>query len=128
MGDDLDINDSSDTKDELALVREEALDAGADAAVVSNHWGKGGAGAKDLAETVVKICEGNSNFKFLYDLNLSIEEKIEIIGKAIYGAGSIELSDLARQQVDIYTRQGYRGLPSETFAHYLLYDCPTEDS
>jgi methylenetetrahydrofolate dehydrogenase (NADP+)/methenyltetrahydrofolate cyclohydrolase/formyltetrahydrofolate synthetase len=106
-------NTSSDTEAELALIREESLDAGADAAVVSNHWAKGGAGAKSLAEAVVTICEGEPNFRFLYDLNLSIEEKIEIIGKEIYGADGIELSDLARQQVDIYTRQGYSGLPSK---------------
>lgn len=94
------------------MVREEALAAGADAAVVSNHWAKGGEGARDLAEAVVAICEGESNFKFLYDLNLSIEEKISIIGKEIYGADGIELSDIARQQVETYTRQGYGGLPS----------------
>ena len=94
------------------MVREEALAAGADAAVVSNHWAKGGEGAKDLAEAVIAICEGESNFKYLYDLNLSIEEKIAIIGREIYGADGIELSDLARQQIDTYTRQGYAGLPS----------------
>ncbi|PPR06657.1 hypothetical protein CVT26_001199 [Gymnopilus dilepis] len=102
---------ASDTPAELALVREEALAAGADAAVVSNHWAKGGEGAKDLAEAVIAICEGESNFKYLYDLNLSIEEKIAIIGREIYGADGIELSDLARQQIDTYTRQGYAGLP-----------------
>lgn len=87
--------------------------AGADAAVVSNHWAKGGAGARDLAEATIAVCEGESDFKFLYDLNLPIEEKIDIIGKEIYGADGIELSDLARQQVETYTRQGYGGLPSK---------------
>ncbi|KAF9532986.1 FTHFS-domain-containing protein [Crepidotus variabilis] len=102
---------ASDTNAELALVREEALSAGADGALVSNHWAQGGAGAKALAEAVVGICEGESGFKFLYDLNLSIEEKINIIGKEIYGADGIQLSDLAKQQVDTYTRQGYSALP-----------------
>jgi len=102
---------ASDTPAELALIREEALSAGADAAVVSNHWAKGGAGARDLAEAVINICEGESNFKFLYDLDQSIEAKINAIGTEIYGADGIELSDLARQQVDTYTRQGYSGLP-----------------
>lgn len=104
----------SDSDSELALIREESLAAGADAAVVSNHWAKGGAGARDLAEAVVNICEGDSEFKFLYDLELPIEEKIAIIGKEIYGADGIELSDLARQQVDNYSRQGYGNLPSES--------------
>jgi len=114
----------SDSDSELALVREEALAAGADAAVVSNHWAKGGAGARDLAEAVINICEGDSDFKFLYNLELPIEEKISIIGKEIYGADGIELSDLARQQVGTYSRQGYGGLPSESAPqiHFLFAD------
>jgi methylenetetrahydrofolate dehydrogenase (NADP+)/methenyltetrahydrofolate cyclohydrolase/formyltetrahydrofolate synthetase len=103
----------SDTPAELALVREQALAAGADAAIVSNHWAEGGAGARALAEAVVAACEGLSGFKFLYELNIPIEEKISIISKEIYGADGIELSELARKQVDTYTRQGYGDLPSE---------------
>ena len=103
----------SDSPAELALLREEALNAGADAAIVSNHWAEGGAGARALAEAVVEVCEGTSEFKFLYDLELPIEEKITIIGQQIYGADGIELSDLARQQLETYTRQGYGNLPSK---------------
>ncbi|TFK42578.1 formate--tetrahydrofolate ligase-domain-containing protein [Crucibulum laeve] len=102
---------SSDTPAELELVRQEALSAGADAAVVSNHWAEGGAGARALAEAVIAICEGPSDFKFLYDVNLPIENKIDIIAKEIYGADGIELSEAARTQVDTYTRQGYSNLP-----------------
>ncbi|KAG6900890.1 hypothetical protein C0993_010009 [Termitomyces sp. T159_Od127] len=102
---------ASDTAAELELVRQEALAGGADAAVVSNHWAEGGAGARALAEAVIATCEGESNFKFLYDLNLSIEEKITTISKEIYGADGIELSPLAQKQVDTYTRQGYGNLP-----------------
>ncbi|KAK7054893.1 tetrahydrofolate synthase [Paramarasmius palmivorus] len=75
---------ASDTPAELALVREEALAGGADAAVVSNHWAEGGAGARALADAVVATCEGPSGFKFLYDLDLPIAEKIEIISKQIW--------------------------------------------
>jgi methylenetetrahydrofolate dehydrogenase (NADP+)/methenyltetrahydrofolate cyclohydrolase/formyltetrahydrofolate synthetase len=85
---------------------------------VSNHWAKGGAGARALAEAVVAICEGPSQFKFLYDLDLPIRDKIEVIGKEIYGADGIELSDLARTQIDTYTRQGYSRLPSMSPLHY----------
>ncbi|KAG5728009.1 C-1-tetrahydrofolate synthase, cytoplasmic [Termitomyces sp. T112] len=102
---------ASDTVAELELVRQEALAGGADAAVVSNHWAEGGAGARALAEAVIATCEGESNFKFLYDLDLSIEEKITIISKEIYGADGIELSELAQKQVETYTRQGYGNLP-----------------
>ncbi|EKM82679.1 hypothetical protein AGABI1DRAFT_118122 [Agaricus bisporus var. burnettii JB137-S8] len=102
---------ASDTEAELALVREESLAGGADGAVVSNHWAKGGAGARALAEAVIAICEGESQFRYLYDLDLPIEEKIEIIAKEIYGASGIELSESAKIQVDTYTKQGYRNLP-----------------
>ncbi|KAI1794574.1 C-1-tetrahydrofolate synthase [Ganoderma leucocontextum] len=102
---------ASDTPTELELVRQEALAAGADAAVVSNHWAKGGAGAQALAEAVIATCEGESNFRFLYDLEQPIEKKIEIISKEIYGADGIELSELAQKQVETYTRQGYSNLP-----------------
>ncbi|KAF8329155.1 FTHFS-domain-containing protein [Cantharellus anzutake] len=102
---------ASDTQAELELIKAEALAAGADAAVVSNHWAEGGAGAKALAEAVVALCEGPSNFKFLYDLNESIEAKITSISKNIYGADGIELSERAQKQIETYTRQGYSHLP-----------------
>ncbi len=80
---------------------------------MSNHWAEGGAGARALAEAVIATCEGPSQFRYLYDLDLPIVEKISIISKEIYGADGIELSELAQKQVDTYTRQGYQGLPSE---------------
>jgi methylenetetrahydrofolate dehydrogenase (NADP+) / methenyltetrahydrofolate cyclohydrolase / formyltetrahydrofolate synthetase len=109
------LHPSSDTAAELALIQQRALDGGADAAVVSNHWAEGGAGALQLAEAVVSICEGPSAFKFLYDLELPIEEKIATISKEIYGADGIELSELAQKQIDTYKRQGYNDLPSEWY-------------
>ncbi|KAI0006034.1 FTHFS-domain-containing protein [Russula compacta] len=124
---------TSDTPAELQLIREEALAGGADAAVVSNHWAEGGAGARELAEALVAACEGESQFKFLYDLNLPIEEKITIIARDIYRADGIELSDLAKQQIETYTRQGYRNLPicmaktQYSFSHDpKLKNAPTE--
>ena len=51
----------------------------------------------------------------MYDLDLPIEKKIEIISKEIYGADGIELSELAQKQVETYTRQGYGNLPSTSF-------------
>ncbi|KAI0035773.1 FTHFS-domain-containing protein [Vararia minispora EC-137] len=102
---------SSDTLAELDLVRELALAGGADAAVVSNHWAEGGAGAKELAEALVAACEGESQFRFLYELEQPIEKKIEIICKDVYGADGIELSELAQKQIETYTQQGYGNLP-----------------
>lgn len=105
---------------ELELIQKCALIGGADAAVVSNHWAKGGAGAVPLAEALISACEGESNFKYLYELNLPIEEKIKIISKEIYGAAGVEFSDLAKKQVETYTSQGYADLPSECTCKALL--------
>ncbi|KAF8582663.1 FTHFS-domain-containing protein [Ramaria rubella] len=102
---------ATDTRAELDLVCQEALAAGADAAVVSNHWAQGGAGALGLAKAVIATCEDPPDFRFLYDLDSSIEDKITVIAKEIYRADGIELSDLARKQVDTYTRQGFGKLP-----------------
>jgi methylenetetrahydrofolate dehydrogenase (NADP+)/methenyltetrahydrofolate cyclohydrolase/formyltetrahydrofolate synthetase len=105
-------NHRSDTKAELELICQKALASGAHAAVVSSHWAEGGAGARALAEAVVTICEGPSEFKFLYDLGLPIEEKISIVSREIYGADGIQLSELAQKQVETYKQQGYNDLPS----------------
>lgn len=105
----------SDTPAELELVRSEALAAGADAAVISNHWAEGGAGAKALAEAAVAVCEAQSEFRFLYDLDASIQEKMNIIAREIYRADGVEFSELAGRQIDTYTKQGYGNLPSTSF-------------
>ena len=102
-------------------MRKKSLEAGADAAVVSNHWAQGGAGAKDLAEAIVTVtANSSSDFKFLYELDKTIPEKIEAISKEIYRADGIELSELAQKQIETYTRQGYGNLPSTSVQN--LYD------
>mmetsp|Transcript_9246 Transcript_9246/g.22623 ORF Transcript_9246/g.22623 Transcript_9246/m.22623 type:complete len:653 (+) Transcript_9246:1691-3649(+) len=103
----------TDTDAELEAVRQAALEAGAFDAVVSNHWALGGTGAEDLAKAVEKACsEGNAdNFKFLYDANLSIEEKIGIISKEIYGADGVDYSDLAKKQIQQYESAGFGKTP-----------------
>eukprot|EP00123_Amoebidium_parasiticum_P018558 comp24240_c0_seq1/m.44814 comp24240_c0_seq1/g.44814 ORF comp24240_c0_seq1/g.44814 comp24240_c0_seq1/m.44814 type:complete len:932 (-) comp24240_c0_seq1:839-3634(-) len=102
---------SSDSPAELELVKRKCLEAGAFDAVLTNHWAEGGAGAVPLAEAVVRACEQPSNFKFLYDLNKSIEEKIETIVKEIYGGDGIEILPQAQKQIDQYKNQGFGDLP-----------------
>ncbi|KAG8703075.1 tetrahydrofolate synthase [Ceratobasidium sp. 395] len=103
---------ATDTPAELELVRNEALTFGADAAVVSNHWAKGGAGARELAEALIEACETSEpDFKFTYPLDLPIADKINAIATKIYGADGIELSELAAKQVATYEAQGYGNLP-----------------
>ncbi|XP_076066035.1 pug C-1-tetrahydrofolate synthase, cytoplasmic isoform X2 [Oratosquilla oratoria] len=101
----------SDTEAELNLIKELALGAGASDAVICHHWAKGGEGAKDLAQSVVKASQLSSNFKFLYDLELPIEEKIRIIARNIYGADDIEIKPDAQIQIDRYYKQGFSNLP-----------------
>jgi methylenetetrahydrofolate dehydrogenase (NADP+)/methenyltetrahydrofolate cyclohydrolase/formyltetrahydrofolate synthetase len=71
------------------------------------QWALGGKGAVDLSNAVVQACarSDKTSFKFLYDLNLGIKEKIDIIAKEMYGAEGVELSDIAQRKIDLYTAQ-----------------------
>jgi methylenetetrahydrofolate dehydrogenase (NADP+)/methenyltetrahydrofolate cyclohydrolase/formyltetrahydrofolate synthetase len=104
---------ASDTATEHEVIREEALKAGAEDAIVSNHWAEGGKGAIDLAEGVVKASQSKSrNFKLLYEAEgNSVEDKLNIIAREMYGADGVELSELARDKIETYTRQGFGNLP-----------------
>ncbi len=102
---------SADTEAEVKLVERIALEAGAEAAVMSDHWANGGEGARELAEAVIAACEKPSEFKFLYDVNLPIKQKIEIIAKEIYGADGVKFEPLAEQQIAFYEEAGFGKLP-----------------
>ena len=102
---------ATDTQAEVELVREAAIEAGAEDAVVSRHWMQGGGGAAKLAEAVVKAAEKPSNFKFLYPLDISIKEKIEIICKEIYGADGVDFLPEAEEKIELYTKLGFDKLP-----------------
>jgi len=101
----------SDTEMELEKVRSLCISHGAFDAVVCMHYAKGGAGAVALAAAVKRAAEAPSNFHFLYDLTLPIEEKIEIISKEIYGADGVDISETAQEQISRYRRQGFNDLP-----------------
>lgn len=102
---------ATDTEAEIAVVREEALAAGATDAIPANHWAEGGKGAVDLAQGVIKASALEKDFKLLYDLTSSVQERIEAIGKRMYGAEKVEFSELAQKKVDTYQRQGFGNLP-----------------
>ncbi len=102
---------ATDTPAEVELIREAALKMGAMDAVVSTHWADGGKGAKALAEAVVKAADKPSNFKFLYDAEKSIKEKIETIAREIYRADGVDYTPEAEEQVERYTRLGFSNLP-----------------
>jgi formyltetrahydrofolate synthetase len=101
----------TDTWAEINLIREAALAAGASDAVLAEHWLKGGDGATELAEAVVAACEEPKEFAYLYPLNMSIKQKIEIICKDIYNAGDVEYSSVAEAQIASFEKDGYGYLP-----------------
>jgi len=101
----------TDTKAELELARKAAEKAGAEAAVVANHWALGGKGAVALAEAVVAACEKPSNFRLLYPEEMSIKEKIETICKKVYLASAVKYEPQAEKQIASYDRAGLSHLP-----------------
>jgi len=103
---------ADDTEAEVELVRQAALNSGAENAVISRHWMEGGAGAKDLGAAVVAACEKPSNFEFLYALEgTTIKEKIETICKEIYGADGVEYLPEAEKKIELYTKLGFDEIP-----------------
>lgn len=101
----------TDTDAEIAVIREEAIAAGAEDAVPANHWAEGGAGAVDLAKSVITASSQPKDFKLLYNLEGTVQERIDQIAKVMYGADKVEFSELAQKKVDTYTKQGYGNLP-----------------
>lgn len=101
----------TDTDAEVKVIEEEALAAGAEAAVPANHWAEGGKGAIALAEAVIAASSKPKYFKLLYDLDGSVQERIEKIGKDMYGAAAVTFSDAAQKKIDTYTKQGFGNLP-----------------
>jgi len=101
----------ADTDEEVAMAVKAAESAGAGAAVMSDHWARGGAGAVELAEAVVAACETPSECRLLYDDDLPLKQKIETIAKKVYHAGDVAYEDLAEQQIALYVRAGLDKLP-----------------
>ena len=76
------------------------------------HWAKGGNGTKDLAKKVVKVCKNNKNkFNFLYNNNLKLWDKIELIAKQIYRADKITADDKVKEQLKVFEDNGHGNLP-----------------
>ena len=101
----------TDTDAEVELVKKMSQQAGAEQAVMSDHWAKGGEGAMELAEAVVEACEKPSDFKFLYPLDWSIKQKIEKIAVEIYGADGVTYEPTAERQIKSFEEAGFGNLP-----------------
>ena len=101
---------STDTDKEISLIKELCASMGVEA-VLCETWEKGGEGGITLAEKVVEICGKSSSFRFLYDLNLSLKDKVEVLAKEIYRAGKVEFSPLAFKKLELYEKEGFGNLP-----------------
>jgi formate--tetrahydrofolate ligase len=100
----------TDTEAELALVEEKCRELGVNVAL-SEVWGKGGEGGIALAEEVVRLCEEPNDFRFSYDLELSIEEKIKAIAQKIYRADDVIITPPAMKQLRHLEQLGFGDLP-----------------
>ena len=101
----------TDTDSEVDLVIKKCKELGVNV-VLSTVWADGGKGGIDLANEVIRLCnEDNSTFEFSYELEDSIENKINSIVKKIYGGNSVEFTPEAREQINRLTDLGFDKLP-----------------
>jgi len=99
-----------DTEKEINYLKEKLQEKGIELSLVES-WEKGGEGATDLAEKVVKLAEKEYKFKYAYELNESIKNKIEDVAKKIYGAESVEFSEEAEKEIEKIEKLGYDNMP-----------------
>ena len=115
------INDYvTDTKDEHAAIIQYCKEIGVECRI-SSHWEKGGKGASELAEEVVKIADSNSSdFKPLYDNKMSLWDKTQFIAQNIYGASEIIADKKVRNQ--------FKKLEDDGFGEYPICMAKTQYS
>src|SRR6187431_995176 len=102
---------SADTEAEIALVKEKCKALGVEA-LMADHWAMGGAGAADVAKTVVKVIdEGKSKLKFLYPDETPLFEKIEMIAREIYRADDATADKSVKDQLKQWEDMGFGKLP-----------------
>lgn len=88
----------TDTEDEIKAVKRLCESAGARVAV-SKHWQYGGEGALELADAVIDACNEPNDFRFLYELNTPLKQRIELIAKECYGADGVDYSSVANSKI-----------------------------
>ena len=99
-----------DTEREIEFLRNKLKEYDIELSLVES-WEKGGEGATDLAEKIVKLTEKNSKLNYAYDLNESIKEKINDVATKIYGAEGVEFSQEAEEMISRIEKMGYGNLP-----------------
>ncbi len=115
-----------DTEAELKLVEDKCKELGVNVAL-SEVWAKGGEGGIALAEEVIRLCEQPNDFTFSYELDATIEEKIEAIVQKIYGGKDVVFTANAQKQIQQLTALGYDKMPiCMAKTQYSLTDDPTK--
>ncbi len=100
----------TDTDAEVELIIEKCKELGVNV-VLSNVWAEGGKGGEELAKEVVALCEQPNDFTFSYELDCTIEEKIEAIVKKVYGGDGVSILPAAKKQIATLVANGYADLP-----------------
>lgn len=116
----------TDTDAEVQLVIDKCRELGVNV-VLSNVWAEGGKGGEELAKEVVALCEQPNDFTFSYELDGSIEDKIEAIVKKVYGGDGISVLPAAKKQIASLEAMGYANLPvCMAKTQYSFSDDPTK--
>ncbi len=100
----------TDSEAELQLIADKCKELGVNVAL-SEVWGKGGKGGMALAEEVVRLCEEPSNFRFCYESDTTIAQKLEAIAKKLYRADEVEILPAAQKQAAQLEALGFGNLP-----------------
>ena len=100
----------TDTDAEIDLVIEKCHELGVNVRL-STVWAEGGKGGIELAEEVVKLCEEKNDFTYSYELDTTIEEKIDAIVKKVYGGDGVVFTEEAQAEINRLTSLGYGNLP-----------------
>ncbi len=116
----------TDTDKEIEFIIDKCKDLGVNV-VLSNVWAEGGKGGEDLAREVVALCEKENDFSFSYELDGSIEDKIEAIVKRVYGGNGISILPAAKKQIETLKELGFDNLPiCVAKTQYSFSDDPTK--
>ena len=116
----------TDTDKEIEFIIDKCKDLGVNV-VLSNVWAEGGKGGEDLAKEVVALCEKENDFSFSYELDGSIEDKIEAIVKRVYGGNGISVLPAAKKQIETLRELGFDKLPiCVAKTQYSFSDDPTK--
>ena len=117
----------TDTDAEIGFIIDECKKLGVNV-VLSTVWADGGRGGEALAREVVRLCEEETaDFTFSYDLDMTIEEKIEAVVKKIYGGSGVSILPAAKKQIAQLTALGFEGLPiCVAKTQYSFSDDPTK--